>query len=225
MESSLTTRNLINTIMLNSDTHVIADEMILSYLKQHPKLVSKYLDQQGLYHVYYRMQDTATDPELKYHAIVLLKSFCTEAEAHDWIIEHGENIIEELYDNYGRPIAFFIVYDENGGLYDVGHEPTNEHLISSKMYPIYAFDDETYRMLIDEHIYLLGTDETDYYEVIPYWIYYKTNKGFERGADPQALEKIEKAYKRVTKERAIQYKYDIEDYKDDPVKYIAKRDQ
>ena len=225
MNSRINMKDLVNTIMLNSDTEVIAEEIILNYLKQHPKLISKYLDAKGLYHVHYRTQDSATDLGGRHACVVLLKSFATEAEAHEWIIKHGEDITGELYVSYDRPMTFFIQYDKNDGLYEVGCEPTNEYLISSKKYPVYAFDDDIYHMLIDEHIYLLGSDDIDhdYYDVIPHWIYYKTDYGFERGADKQALEKIEKAYKRVTKEQGLRYKYDIEEYKENPIKYIAER--
>lgn len=221
----VTSRNLINTIMLNSDTHIIADEIILNYLNQHPSLVSKYLNQYGLYHVYYRSQDAATNPNENHSVIVLLKSFATEDEAHQWIISYGQHIIEELNDNYGTPMVLFIQYDKNSGLYDIGQEPTNEHLISAKMYPVYAFTDDAYKMLINEHIYLLGAEDvdTDFYDVIPYWIYYKSKKGIERGSDKKAMDKIEKAYKRTTKERGLQYEKDIKQYKTNPQQYIIDK--
>ena len=158
---NITSRNLINTILLNEDTHVIADRVILNYLSLHPTIISKYLNQHGLYHVYYRSQDCTTNPNINHTTIILLKSFATEYEAHQWILIHGEKISEELVENYTEPMVLFIQYDQNSGLYDPGNEPASGYLISSKMNPVYAFTNEAYQMLIDEHIYLLGTDDID----------------------------------------------------------------
>lgn len=171
--------------MLNDDTNIIADSILLNYLKQYPTLITKYMNENGIYHVYYRTRDEATDPgNRRSPFVILLKSFASEKEAKEWILQYGKDIVEEQEDNHGRPIVLFIQHDTNEGDYETGYEPTNPHYISSHKYPVYAFSNKGYKMLLKEHIYLLGDDYySNYgnYNSIPYWINHVTKKKLIQG--------------------------------------------
>lgn len=144
----MSAKKVLSTILLNSDTNSILDEYIVSYLKLNPSLVTKYMDENGLYHVYYRHQDSNTDPDSKAYGPFLLKSFATEKEAEAWLLKMGHEIVEFQEDNWGRPVVLMIIEDSNDGDYEYGE--AHEHGISDKMAPTYAFSKQGYKMLKKE---------------------------------------------------------------------------
>lgn len=223
--NNVSARNLIHTILLNEDTSVIADNIILNYLKQHPTIITKYINENGIYHVFYRTRDESTNPtKRKGNFIILLKSFTTGTEAKEWILQYGKDIVEEQENNYNRPIVLFIVHDKNKGIYE-GDEPTNPHFISSHKYPVYAFSNRGYNMLLKEHIYLLGDDyhhNCNSYNSIPYWINYVRNKKLIQGVKTKDITKISEAYMRVDEETKKIYMDDIVLFQNEPQKYIDK---
>lgn len=184
------------------------------------------MNENGIYHVFYQTRDETTDPYSRRSFVIFLKSFATEKEAKEWILLNGEDIVEEQEDNFGTPIVIFIVYDTNEGIYDTGYEPTNPHYISSHKYPVYAFSKEGYKMLFDEHIYLLGDDHhsnCDNYNSIPHWINYVTNEELIQGVKKEDIIKISEAYMRVDKETKKKYINDIKSYTENPQKYIEEQ--
>lgn len=77
-------KQILSTILLNSDTSKILDEYIVSYMTMNPHLVTQYLNQNGLYHVYFRKQDIETDPNIgDDNDLILIKSFVTLKEAEE----------------------------------------------------------------------------------------------------------------------------------------------
>lgn len=162
----MSAKKVLSTILLNSDTTLILDEYIISYLKLNPHLVTQYLDKNGLYYVYYRFRDSNTNPfipEEKAIEPILIKSFGTENEAKLWILEYGKEIIELQEDNWRRPIVITVIYDTNDG--DTENPPAHEHGISDQMYETYVFSQGGYKMVTEELEYN-NNDRT------PKWIHY-----------------------------------------------------
>lgn len=159
----MSAKQVLSTILLNSDTNKILDEYIISYLKMNPHLVTQYLDENGLYYVYFRKQDTNTNPDIGYdNEPMLLKAFGTQKEAEKWILEHGNDIVTEQEENYDSPIVLMIIYDKNEGVIEPGHTVAYGFGISDKMYPTYAFSKEGYKMLKKELKYnSMGYDRED----------------------------------------------------------------
>ena len=53
-------KKVLSNLLLYSDTTIILDDYIVSYLKLNPHLVTQYINTNGLYHVYYRFRDSNT---------------------------------------------------------------------------------------------------------------------------------------------------------------------
>jgi len=154
-QNYLSAKKVLSTILLNSDTETVLQEYIVSYLQHHPSLVTQYLNQHGLYHVYFRLQDPNTKKERHPldddDQVILLKSFATQKEAEVWILEHGKDIVADQEDNYAKPVVITIIYDTNEGLFYPGENPAHFNMISTHTYPTFAFSKKGYKMLIKEY--------------------------------------------------------------------------
>src|SRR5947208_2344300 len=96
-EQYISAKKVLTTILLNDDTTNILDTYILNYIKINPKLINLYLNDNGLYHVFFRLKDTTMTNNFIRHAqsIILIKSFITNKDATDWILQHGKRIVEQ----------------------------------------------------------------------------------------------------------------------------------
>jgi hypothetical protein len=144
-------KQILSTILLNSDTSKILDDYIVSYMKMNPHLVTEYLNENGLYHVYFRKRDTDTDPDIGHdNDMILIKSFVTLKDAEEWVLMNGREHVEEQQENYEEAIVLTIVYDDNKGKFAAGDNAAHSYGISTKKYPTYAFTKDGYNMLKDE---------------------------------------------------------------------------
>jgi hypothetical protein len=187
----LSTKSLLENLPLNDETQKAIDEYVLQYLKDHPRAVEDYLNDNDMYNVFFREQDpyTKKSDDLSSTDIHLLKTFATMREAQKWILENGKLITEEEEYDYGRPVVLTIIPFDNKGNYDMDEIPTNMHLIATKKYMTYAFSEDDYNMLLNEHIYLINYDWID--EIIPKWLrYIKDDGSIVYGCTPKDFEKI-----------------------------------
>ena len=139
---------------MNQDTEKILQTYIVDYLTHHPTIVSQYLSENGLWHIYARTKDEFSTNEgrgkKQHHEIFYIKSCVTMNEAETWILQHGKKVVNDEEDNYGVPIVLTIVYDDNKGKYYTGEHPANAYEISSQMYPTFTFSKKGYDMLLTE---------------------------------------------------------------------------
>lgn len=174
----LSVQSLLENLPLNDETQKAIDEYILQYLKIHPKTIEDYLNDNVIYNVFFRENDPYIEEEkdLKLtNDIHLLKTFTTLKEAHKWILENGRLIVEKAENNYRRPIVLTIISFDNKGDYVADEISTQMCFIASKKYMTYAFSENGYNMLINEHIYMTNYDWTD--EIVPKWIRYVKDDG------------------------------------------------
>jgi hypothetical protein len=147
-------KQILSTILLNTDTSKILDEYIVSYMKMNPHLVTQYLNENGLYYVYFRKRDTDTNPDIGHdNDMILIKSFATLKDAEEWVLMNGREHVEEQEENYDEAIVLTIVHDDNKGKFAAGENAAHSYGISAKKYPTYAFTKDGYKMLKDELIY------------------------------------------------------------------------
>jgi hypothetical protein len=160
MESYLSAKNVLHTILLNSDTTKILDEYIVSYLTLNPALVTNYINQNGLYHVYIRSMDPLRCIG-DYYVMEMLQSFGTKLDAEKWIIQYGKDIIEH-YDTSENGIVLCIIYHRNI-LYDTDESPSSAYGIAERKHPTYAFSQNAIEMLLDESQHFGCHTEREYH--------------------------------------------------------------
>lgn len=223
---TLSVDNLLSQIPINADTKIAIDQFILNYTvyNQNKPVVQTILDQ-GLYHVYFRVQDPSTIPaHINQHPTTLhnlLKSFVREQDAFNWIKEHGKDIITEQEENVDQSIVLTIIYTDNDGIYYAGEEPTELLGISSKYYPTFAFNKEGYKMLLDEHLNNIKEGSN---QIVPYWIYYIGNH-ITHGMSLNDLTKIHKNISYGENDRMIKQQqiHDLTLFLKNPNKYILNK--
>lgn len=202
---------------INESNEEVFNKFLLEYLLEKPTVIQNYLDQRGLFNVFYRTRDPHDIPN-SYSDIQLLKSFVKYNDAVEWIREYGENIVAEEEDNYGTPIVLTIIYYDNKAYYAMDEIPANMNLISINKYPTFAFSDEAYRMLIEEHIKEL-VEYDNQTEVIPYWItYYREDGSIIRGFTEQDFMNLPD-YIKYNNEIIEQFKA----FQKNPIKYALSR--
>jgi len=204
--------NLLSQIPINEHTEKSLNKFFTNY--KHEKVIQQIMDD-GLYHVYYRLQDPYTIDS--FSEMILLKTFINKQDAAMWIINHGKDIIYKTT-KYGKPMVLTLIYADNHGLYPMGVEPTNLNRITCKKYLTYAFDEYAYNMLINEHFYMLKTSEYD--EVIPYWIHYVTPEKIHYGINISHLYKIHEQICHLDKETKEKNFNDLERLHKNPEKYL-----
>lgn len=149
-------KTVLSTILLNSDTEQILEEYILNYLKLRPHIVSQYIKQQGLYHVFARTKDPAYTSTYESTDFILIHSFPTEEEAAQYVIKNGHHILELTPYSYVLTIIYQL--DKYNDLY----------LISRKQFPTYAFSEEAYNMICNEYNRSFSNSTIDDAD----WLYY-----------------------------------------------------
>lgn len=168
-QQCLTAKNILTTILLNKDTSDnILDEYLVSYLKLKPELVTKYLEEHGLYHIYARNRDISTDYD--HHVIVairtnLIKSFATELEAKNWILKSGSKTIEWLENIHEEYFVLSIIYDKNVKPYKDSDYYYN---IAYKQNLTFAFSSDACDMLVEEMKYYQDDEDGDENYINPY---------------------------------------------------------
>ena len=143
MEPYITSKQFLSTLLLNEDTeNLIVKEYIENYINQH-----------GLYHVFAKTRAAFAYAAEKHHYpyeyTVLIKTFLTEENAKNWILENGKKIIKEQEENYG-PMALVIIPYDNNGIFYAGDEPYHPGRIPAELYPTFVFSQKSYNMLIKE---------------------------------------------------------------------------
>ena len=86
---------------------LIDRQNVMEYLVANKDIVNQFLNEQGLYHVFYRREDPHRVDESLHQTrdIMLVKSFATEESARQWIQIHGKDIVGEQEDNHNQPIV------------------------------------------------------------------------------------------------------------------------
>lgn len=183
----LTVQNILDNLTVNEETTPILDEFVINYLNNNKNLLNQYLDQNGLYHVYYRQKDCSTNKRQK--NIMLLKSFVTEGAAIKWIVKNGEIIVDENEPNYiDERVVLTIVPSDNYGVYVTGNEPSCLSGIATRKYLNFAFSPSGYEMLLKEN---KRDNDLDINDKNPTWIhYYKEDGTHIIGASIKELQNI-----------------------------------
>lgn len=98
MESSLSAKNIIATILLNEDTEkLILHEYVTEYLKTNPQLISKYIETNGLYHVYF---STFDDDYYESDLNMLVVNFVNYQDALNYVIKNGRHLCYQESRNF-----------------------------------------------------------------------------------------------------------------------------
>jgi hypothetical protein len=161
-ESFLSAKNVLSTILLNQDTSIILDELILNHLTLNPSLITKYINEKGLYHVYYKLwfpeyndRNRITDD-----SPILIKSFGSEIEAKNWIIRNGNNIVNEKDGYFGCTGVLFISKQHNET------DSFDEYFNSMAKYQTFVFSNKASEVLIDEYVKSQCKSELEYWAYI-----------------------------------------------------------
>ena len=111
----LALKNVLEGLIIDEEMKKVIDEYILKQLAANPLLISKAIDQTGLYCVFFRERDPYTQKsltlqkEISCYDIQLLISFPTEKQAIDWIIANGRNIVLSEKNNRERSVVLTII--------------------------------------------------------------------------------------------------------------------
>lgn len=162
MDSYLSAKKVLSTILLNTDTNKILDEYIISYLKLNPSLVTEYINDNGLYNVYIRSMDKIYCNDDKYMTMDMIQSFGTQKDAENWIIIHGKKLVEN-YDSYYKNKLVLIIIHHHVIIYNEDNSLTNLYSIAEKKFPTYTFSDDAVEMLLDEAEHFGCTSEYQYW--------------------------------------------------------------
>jgi hypothetical protein len=164
MSNYISAKKVIETILLNNDTLTILDEYIVSYLKLNPQLLTKCIENQGLYHVYIRNKDERCTNILYNSILQLIKSFATEVEAIDWIKQYGKSVID-LYDFEDDYHVLVIIFDSNKGIYEDDY-PSQLYCISEKKYKTFVFKPQAMLMMASEAKYFDCHSEREFHSKV-----------------------------------------------------------
>jgi hypothetical protein len=147
IQKYLSAKKVLSTILLNQDTSTILDEYILSYLKLQPSIVTKLLDNEGVYHVYYRTADPGWE-YIRYRSLhlVLIKSFANGSEARKWIIENGAQHVKRIGEAHHENGMLFIYHQTDDNILD-----DDEQLIYQD-YLTFVFSVDACNLLLQECI-------------------------------------------------------------------------
>jgi hypothetical protein len=173
-------------------------ELLLSFFREH--LFERCLQSTGLYHVYSAndgfWQNMANNTKL-------LKSFSTELDAVQWILDSGSHFIREFNHAHGENMLLTIIYNNNTPL-DELHKRNSSH-------PIFACTPKTYKHALKRHWCRM---EEDSEECNPYWITYIKDDGtIVRGCTKELIEMIHKRY-RYSGDDAVNTEQKNEDWLD-----------
>lgn len=172
---AITTKQILENININDETSPIIEEFLLNYLNNNKKLLNKCLDHTGLYHVYFRQEDPFVSDSGRQRSMILLKSFTTEHEAVQWIIDQGRQIVKTREEEYAEnSIVLTIIPTDNTGDYYHAEEPTRLCTISTEKYLNFAFSSNGYKMLLSEHMY---AHNFIWSEHNPTWFHYYKEDG------------------------------------------------
>lgn len=162
----LSTTTLLDNIPINEQTSPAIDNFLIRYLSNHTDPIDYLINNNTLFHVFFRTQDPVTDNN-NCGVLTLLKTFINLDKAITWIYKNGKDIVEEQEQRYQDAIVLTIV-TMNDRLYDNDEHPEPE-MISDKAYLTFAFSKKGWQMIKDEFTYVSMDRRVIY---IPYWLMY-----------------------------------------------------
>lgn len=178
-----------NTCLKNTIPNETIKELFTTYLKENKCIIDEYLSKVSLFHVFFRQEDSFVNHNALSHDIHLVRSFATFFSAHQWVIANGQEIVDTQEDDYGKPIVLTIIEKEPGWYWG---EETKMHMLASDQYPTYAFSEEGYNMLLNEHKLLCERDWCD--EIVIDWIYFIKDGIIKRGCPKQHILELVELY-------------------------------
>lgn len=150
---AITVQNILNNLVINDETAPIIEQFIFNYLDKNHKIADKYLNKNGLYHVFARQRDPFIYRDEEQGEMELIKTFLTQNEATEWVLENGQAIIEEQDTNGPEDvIVLTIIHSDNSGLYSMGTGPNSFSCVSLAQHESFAFSRDGYLMLLKEHL-------------------------------------------------------------------------
>ena len=201
------------TLLFETLKNVISDEtvkkLLVSLLRDNKCIINDYLSTESLYHVYMRQEDPYVNIDAKSTDIHLIISFATLGSAIEWVLKNGRDHVITQEDNYGTPIVLTIIKRKNKDIDDIDycHEHTNMNMISVRKYTTYAFSEQGYKMLLNEHKVMFARDWCD--DIVPDWIYWiKDNDEIVRGCDKEHILDLVKIYREEYQEKYRQIAMD-----------------
>ena len=201
---SISQEKCIETYLQNNTLTNNIKNIIIEVLKKNKDIVQDYLNEEPLYYIYVRNEDSYLDHEKKkHHCIYLMAAFTKLDDAKYWILQNGKECIDSWNHSSSNGPYILTIIDKihSNDNYDSDDAFANIYFISTKQYISYAFTKEGYKMLLNEHNYISESDWCN--DIFPYWIYYIDDNGnITRGSSKKHMDKLISNYRKEYIEEA-----------------------